>query len=174
MKTMIKLFEFFKRDVDELDPNTIERKARRLAIDHKDLLERYDERTEEVIDLLREKSQNLWTNQSYIDSAMQYKEEAKELKVEKAEKQQEVNVLKREWSELAEGMIQNSWCPKPQAIKTFDEFILLCQLMQFMLKDDIPTRGLIAAMKRLKIEKEYLETNYNDLYINLRMKDWQV
>ena len=169
---MIKLFQ--KNKVDEFDPDDFEVKARRIAIDHKELLQRYDDRTEEIIDLLKEKAAGLWESKNYFDAAMSLKTETKELKAEKANKQSEINGLKRQWGELAEYILKHGICTKPQNIKSFDEFIAFCQLIQFMDKDDIPMQKLITVMQRLQINKEEMETEYNDLYVNLRMKDWQV
>lgn len=165
---------FRRNEIDDLDSDVIERKARRIANDFADLTGKYDERTEEIIELLREKGSQLWDCKKYYDMALEFKEENKTLKQEKSEKQQEINALKKQFGELGEYFITNQVPSKPQAITSHDELITYLKIVQYTDKNLLPMRNIISAMKRLKVSKEDMETNHNDLYVNLKIKDWEV
>lgn len=171
----MKLFNIFKKDdieEDEFDPEVIERKARRIANDLEEMVVKYDERTEEVITLLREKSKGLWSCRTYYDGAIQLKGEVKTLKSEKADKMQEIAQLKRQWGDMAEELLNSDIIKKPSAINSTESLITYLKLVQFTDRDELPMRGILAAMKRLHITKEEIEKDYVDIYNNLKMKDW--
>lgn len=162
----------FKRKIDDADE--IERKARRIASDYSEILEKYDERTEEIISLLREKSAGLYDCKKYYDMALEFKDDIKELKSERSEKQQDINLLKKEWGELGLYLIKSGLFIKPQQIDSYEVLIKFLQAIQYSDKSELPVRGIVAAIKRLKVSKSDIETNYPELYTNLRMKDWEV
>lgn len=171
----MRLFDIFKRgdiEEDEFDPEVIERKARRIADDLGEMVEKYDERTEELVELLREKAEGLWTCRTYYDSAMQLKGEVKNLKSGKADLTQDMNKLKRQWGSMAEELLKSDMIKKPSTINDYESLITYLRLVQFTDKEDLPMRGLLAAMKRLHITKEDIEKDYIDIYNNLKMKDW--
>ncbi len=156
-------------DEDEFDPEVIERKARKISSNLADMTEKYDERTEELIELLREKSEGLWECRTYYDSAMQLKNDIKNLKSEKGDKMQEIAQLKRQWGEMAAYMLKSGVYQKPTCL---EEFIVYLQLVQYMDKIDLPIKNIISMMKKFHITKEDIEKDYADLYSNLKMKDW--
>lgn len=169
-----KIMEIFKREkVDkDYDIGEIERKARIIASSYSDLLGKYDEQTEELLELLREKCNGLWACRQYYEGAMQLKEEIKSLKSDKAEKMQEISALKRRFGEVAESIISTDLVKKPQSLANINELATYLQLLRFVDKDMIPVKKILTAMKKMKVTKEDIERDYSEIYIALKMKDW--
>lgn len=160
---------FKKEDEDEFDVEVIERKARRIGESLTEITEKYDERTEELLELLREKADGLWDCRTYYDSAMQLKGEIKNIKSEKGNKMQEIAQLKRQWGEMASYILKNDIYKEPSCL---EELIIYLQLIQFADKSDYSSKSILAMMKKFHITKEEIEKDYTDLYSNLKMKDW--
>ena len=47
------------------------------------------------------------------------------------------------------------------------------KFIQYVDKDDIPVRNIVAAIKRLKVTREELEKDCGEAYNNLKIKDWE-
>lgn len=166
------LDRFMKSEIDE--PEDIERKARRIAVSHEELVGKYDDRTEEVITLLREKAEGLFDCRKYFDMASEFKDEIAEIKKDKAKTQSEINAMKRRWGELGEKLLGDGLIGKPQDIKNQEDFMTFLECIQFTDKDVLPMKNILAAWKRLKIDRVWLEENHEELYANLKIKDWEV
>lgn len=162
------LNKLFKKE-NEFDPSSIKRQARKIGNNLADMTQKYDERTEEVIELLREKSEGLWDCKMYYDGAMQLKGEVKSLKAEKSDKAQETMQVKKQWGELALYMIKNNICKKPTSLK---ELVIYLQFIQYIDKEELSIRSISTMMKKFNLTKEDIEKDYIDVYNNLKMKDW--
>lgn len=78
------LKDWFKNNNDIQEPEDIARKARRISNDYEELVAKYDERTEELMELLREKATGLWDCKKYYQMALEFKQEIRALKKEVA------------------------------------------------------------------------------------------
>lgn len=163
----------FKKEPEYIEIDDIERQARRLGSELGEVIGKYDERTEEIIELLREKSEGLWECRIYYDKAIELKNENKALKTEKNEEQQKSNAIKKQWNEIGQYFIDRNLCIKPQSIKFYNDLVMYLKFIQYVDKDDIPVRNIVAAIKRLKVTREELEKDCGEAYNNLKIKDWE-